>query len=70
MDLVSAAKDALRVATSEGLAAVARADGALRSLPGAARSWAGLASPDDLRRLAAQIAALSRAADSLRASRS
>ena len=70
MDLVSTAKDAFRVVASEGLAAVARADDALRTALDAARSRAGLASPDDLRRLAAEIAALSRATDSLRAPRS
>lgn len=69
MDLVSTAKNALRVAASESLAAVARADHALRASLDAARTRAGLASPDDLRRLAAQIAALSRATDDLRAPR-
>ncbi len=71
MDLVSTLKDALRVATSQSLAALVRTDAAARAAVSAtvegARSRADLASPDDLRRLAAQIAALSRAADDLRA---
>jgi|GEM_PF-5091331 len=74
MDLVSTTKDALRIATSQSLAALARTDAAARAAVSAtvdaARSRAGLASPDDLRHLAAQIAALSRATDDLPAPRS
>lgn len=71
MDLVSPLKDAFRIAASQSLAALARTDAAARAAVSAtvegARSRAGLASPEDVRRLAAQIAALSRAADDLRA---
>ncbi len=66
MELGSRLKDALRVATSQTLATAARLDGAARDTGDRLLHRAGLATPADLRRLTARLAALQKAADTIR----
>ena len=66
MELASVAKDALRIAASQALAAVARLDSAARRRAERALHRANLPTPADARRLSARLAALHAAVDSLR----